>query len=236
MRRTAATVVLGGLFGTLIFATGGPVGLAQDCARQIDQNSSGIDVLVCMGEMVEVLDERSQQLLDAEVLLRAALERLTSAEDQTGDALRRLDQSATELELLRTAILLIDTDQGCPTDLGWTTHEASMGRFVVGAGQGGGLTNRPFGEQGGEESVQLTPETMPAHNHPIRVSATEPQDDFLAGGGQPVAAGINRDFSSEDFDRQYSGVLGVTGGDQPHNNMPPYIALHFCEYVGVDGG
>jgi microcystin-dependent protein len=41
------------------------------------------------------------------------------------------------------------------------------GRFVLGSGQGSGLTNRTIGQTGGAETVTLTQEQMPSHSHAV---------------------------------------------------------------------
>jgi len=43
------------------------------------------------------------------------------------------------------------------------------GRFILGAGQGPGLTGRNMGESGGEETHLLTVQEMPPHNHTFGV-------------------------------------------------------------------
>lgn len=121
-------------------------------------------------------------------------------------------------------IMAFDLVTGCPE--GWQTYEIGAGRFILGAGQGDGLTERQYGAVEGEERVLLTVDTMPTHSH-----------DY---GGQRAQYWI-RDMDEEQSAGPAEGgghfqpVYRVSpqGGDQPHNNMPPYIALHFCEYVGV---
>jgi microcystin-dependent protein len=44
------------------------------------------------------------------------------------------------------------------------------GRFVLGSGQGSGLTNRNVGNTGGEETVALTEAQMPSHSHDVSAS------------------------------------------------------------------
>ena len=74
-----------------------------------------------------------------------------------------------------------------------------------------------LGQSGGEELHQLTEEEIPAHDH-----------DFvgtqIGGNSQGVTTNPNNQFGEV---RSTSSV----GGDQPHNNMQPYMALNYMMKV-----
>lgn len=107
-------------------------------------------------------------------------------------------------------------------------------RFIYG---GDGTNN---GATGGEENVALTKENIPSHGHRIALTNSgypnaEPQSIlYLAGQSNNT---INGTFSDrkvtgtyEDGHRAYyyqSDFIEQTGGDQPHNNMPPYYVLSY---------
>ena len=74
--------------------------------------------------------------------------------------------------------------------------------------------------QGGKRSHKLTEAEMPSHSHKLYYRET--QDD--AGNGSD-----GREFSTG---TSHSTDVTKTGGDQPHNNMPPYHVVQFIEYVG----
>jgi hypothetical protein len=74
------------------------------------------------------------------------------------------------------------------------------------------------GETGGEKEHQLTEAEMPSHNHPYT-------DIYLSYISQ---SGNNYNISSGESYGRYTTdkTTGSTGGDQPHNNLQPYITVY----------
>ncbi len=91
------------------------------------------------------------------------------------------------------------------------------------------------GEQGGSETVTLTQTQMPAHTH--AASASSAQANQRGPGGNVLAReamGQDAVYSSQSPDVTMSGnAVGMAGGGQAHNNMPPYLSLNFC--IAVEG-
>ena len=54
---------------------------------------------------------------------------------------------------------------------------------------------------------------------------------MFIGAGDPAAASREFGFGS-DGEKLANRDLRQRGGDLPHNNMPPYIALYFCKKTG----
>ena len=99
---------------------------------------------------------------------------------------------------------------------GWMLCDGNNGtpnltdRFVLGAG-----AQYQVGDTGGEAMHTLTIDEIPSHNHENQYPAVPPS----SGGG---AEGYGWYTDSYDWGTQKDQL---TGGGQPHNNMPPYYAL-----------
>ncbi|EMA57163.1 hypothetical protein [Halorubrum lipolyticum] len=100
---------------------------------------------------------------------------------------------------------------------GWTLCDGSDGtpdlrdRFVAGAGG-----QYAAGDTGGSDSVQLTESEMPSHTH--GTNAVSP-----GGGGTNYGTEFSQDHDPANIED--------TGGDEPHENRPPFYALAFIMKV-----
>jgi microcystin-dependent protein len=99
------------------------------------------------------------------------------------------------------------------------------GRTIIGADNMGGesagvVSQYPswLGKSGGAEMHQLTEDEMPSHNHGIEAG------DFL----QYATAIPHWNSLGAQSPNKYTDT---NGGDQPHNNMQPYIALNYMVKV-----
>lgn len=84
------------------------------------------------------------------------------------------------------------------------------GRVLVGI-DSGDTDFDTAGETGGSKTHTLTVDEMPSHSHNIR-GANDVQND-----GRPTLTGNNTTFVES---------TESTGGDQPHNNLQPYIVVY----------
>lgn len=109
----------------------------------------------------------------------------------------------------------------CPD--GWKKTEFTMGRFVVGVGKAkdSNLSSRYLLESGGEEQHRLTVDEMPKHKHIWKGVSVDKQDEYGFEHSEH-----NVYLSSKDV---IDNISQPEGMDQPHNNMPPYVALLYCE-------
>ena len=105
-----------------------------------------------------------------------------------------------------------------------------QGNAPLNFGQGPGLTDRIEGEIGGEQYVTLLTSEIPAHTH-LAGSSSGASGAAAPTNGVWATAGRGRPspYSSNAPNTSMSGLaIGPTGGNQPHNNMPPYLTLNFC--------
>jgi len=104
----------------------------------------------------------------------------------------------------------------CPA--GWLPFVAASARVIVGTGSQAGLSNRTLLMTGGAETVVLTVAQLASHSH--------------AGKNKPGAfgsTGNNMVGIGSSVGTVYPAQVGATGGNQPHENMPPFVALLYCE-------
>lgn len=107
-------------------------------------------------------------------------------------------------------------------------------RRSVGVGTGPGLAPVAWGEKGGQETVNLTVQTMGAHNHLFNTVAAQanqrgPEGDFLAQGIQESDMTDVTIYSNAAPDRVFNQrMIGATGGSQSHDNVSPVLAVTWC--------
>lgn len=102
------------------------------------------------------------------------------------------------------------------------------GRAPIHFGQGAGLNMYKQGQSGGSETVVLSVQQLPAHNHSVAVqvsSQTATSDD---PAGNVLAKG-SLDFGPSNVaNGRYGGVKETTvGGGQPVSVRSPYLAVNY---------
>jgi microcystin-dependent protein len=99
-------------------------------------------------------------------------------------------------------------------------------RVPIHMGTGGG-SSFTIGEMGGVESVTLTTQQIPLHNHAFIASQdqaglTTPPNNVL---GQIPGGNV---YIQETADTPLNaGSIGPAGGNQPHDNMQPFLCISF---------
>jgi microcystin-dependent protein len=109
------------------------------------------------------------------------------------------------------------------------------GRTPVGQGQlpGGGFYT--MGEIVGSEGVQLLTNQIPIHNHLFSVNSGVA--DVIAPTGNYLSGAIAGNSNTPQQTYAAPGgasvplagdTLGLTGGNQAHSNMQPYLVTNYC--------
>ena len=93
------------------------------------------------------------------------------------------------------------------------TWEQLKDRFLLAAGD-----TFTAGSIGGEAQHTLTVEEMPKHRHTANT--------YNATGGSAWTLMDNSRAQQNGFRDGKGGLIGYTGGNQPHNNLPPYLAVY----------
>jgi len=106
-----------------------------------------------------------------------------------------------------------------------------QGRFPLGAGSGGvwkdandpsltfPLSARKLGEASGEEKHKLTIPEMPSHAHPVYALHAGHQPQPHKGGAAPAQSDPYYDIPLQE--------TSVTGGDNQHSVMPPFLVINY---------
>jgi microcystin-dependent protein len=102
------------------------------------------------------------------------------------------------------------------------------GRVPVHMGQGPGISQTYVnGEAAGVESVTLTTQQIPVHNHPMlgstNTSTTPTPTSNVIGKSTSIDMFINAQPSTPLSPQSVSAV----GGSQPHENMQPYLVVSY---------
>jgi microcystin-dependent protein len=105
-----------------------------------------------------------------------------------------------------------------------------QGNAPMHPGQGPGLSLHDLGETGGSETVSLLESEIPAHSHSMGA-----QNVPLGTVQTPAGNTFSHPASGNLFNKANPAVVAMNdstlapaGGDQPHNNMQPYLTLNFC--------
>ena len=104
------------------------------------------------------------------------------------------------------------------------------GRCAIGPRTGPGLSNRSLGQKGGTETNTLNTTQIPSHGHSFVVNASgEPGTSAVPAAGVGPAEAETDIYgpSSASTVAMFSGSTGNTGGNQPVNNMQPYLAINY---------
>ena len=97
------------------------------------------------------------------------------------------------------------------------------------SGQGPGLSLRDLGETGGSETVTLLESELPSHPHTLRGNTLDVADTNVPSANASFAQSSGGTLYQTATNTQLGpNALPPAGGDQPHNNMQPYLTFYFA--------
>jgi microcystin-dependent protein len=104
-----------------------------------------------------------------------------------------------------------------------------QGNAPMHPGQGPGLSLHDLGETGGSDTVSLLESEIPSHSHGFVTSQADGISRLPGGNLAANMIGVNGYAAPSGGNVTLSdNALAPAGGDQPHNNMQPYLTLNFC--------
>ena len=106
-----------------------------------------------------------------------------------------------------------------------------QGRAPMHPGQGPGLSLHDLGESAGSETVTLLESGIPSHLHTLRGDANVSETPDPSGNTLARGSSINvyqTDASQQNLVDMAGEAIAPAGGDQPHNNLQPYLTFYFC--------
>ncbi|MEO0990678.1 MAG: hypothetical protein AAFX00_07000 [Pseudomonadota bacterium] len=181
---------------------------------------------------------------DAEDFVRAALD--------SSETLDRLEDRLEPFIVPEDAILAMPASvsyEDCPE--GWSLFEPAIGRMILGAGdpddspEPDGLRERQAWPShadedddaptfGGSEKVTLSLAEIPAHRHGLAGISLR-SAEHVDWATKPAADVAFFDYRERDGWVRELGTphekFGTrpSGGSQPHDNMPPFVSLYWCQ-------
>ncbi len=103
------------------------------------------------------------------------------------------------------------------------TWERLKDRFLLAAGD-----TYAAGSTGGEAEHLLTTDELPSHTHPLESITGTDDMNFINGSGSFLLQNSDTtiDWPSAKKAEMKYGNTGSVGGNKPHNNLPPYLAVY----------
>lgn len=134
--------------------------------------------------------------------------------------------------------IYISTDSASPASLFGGEWEQISGRFLIGTGSpennddntSPGIYDYAAGSKGGEKTHTLTNSEAPRLDRTIAINGDKMYTLGAVSGEQYQGTSIVSTVSSTSK-FNYPILLSEYGKDQPHNNMPPYLAVYMWKRV-----
>jgi microcystin-dependent protein len=101
-------------------------------------------------------------------------------------------------------------------------------------GQGPGLSSYSLGQASGSESVTLTQNSLPPHNHSSTTPATAAEGSSIdPAAGAVLGAGTSIYIATAATIQMSPTPTSLSGGGQPVSIIQPILAINFC--IALEG-
>lgn len=130
----------------------------------------------------------------------------------------KIDEGLPFDEVYPIGSIYMSVNSTDPSNLFGGTWERITGKFLLAATDNGNSgANQAAGNTGGEAEHTLTVRELPSHSHDLKGGDGSVSDWF---------GGSSADYGIISTGTTYSNLIGVTGENAAHNNMPPYLAVY----------
>nr|DAW56150.1 MAG TPA: baseplate wedge protein [Caudoviricetes sp.] len=123
-------------------------------------------------------------------------------------------------EMYPVGHVVISFNNTNPAKYGTVWERTGAGRMLLGVSD-----DYEVGDTGGEETHTLTINEIPSHSHDTLFQAKTYNEGYGSYEDKPIVLGNTLVSDTVLWDTT------STGGGQPHNNMPPYIAVYMWRRV-----
>lgn len=107
------------------------------------------------------------------------------------------------------------------------------GRVPLHQGTGAGIAPKVMGQRAGSESVTLTANQLPSHEHYMMASTAAADQASPAGHVIGQAPQIRLYIQDAQDSNMAQAAVGIAGGNQPHPNLMPYMAVNYI--IALEG-